>query len=220
MQNCNKKFTFPLFESLCLQDGVFLNREWHEARFRRSYRAYYGCSPAHDLLTDIVVDDIYQHGVFKVRIDYASASEIVEKNEAITNIEKTIQYAPYQIQAIKRLKLVEDNDIDYHLKYSDRSHLNRLFQRRESCDDVLIVKNGLITDSSFCNIIFRAQDRWFTPDSPLLAGTMRARLLSEKRIEAAPIRVQDLSQFSEFKLINAMRDMDAVAGYPMSGIAH
>ncbi len=219
MQNCNKKFTFPLFESVCLQDGVFLNRKWHEARFRRSYHAYYGCFPSHDLLTDIVVDDIYQQGVFKVRIDYASARETVGKNEIIEKIEKTIQYAPYQIQAIKRLKLVEDNNIDYHLKYSDRDHLNSLFQRRESCDDILIVKNGLITDSSFCNVIFRTQNRWFTSDSPLLTGTMRARLLSEKRIEAVPIRVQDLSQFSEFKLINAMRDMDAVAGYPMSGIA-
>jgi 4-amino-4-deoxychorismate lyase len=47
----------------------------------------------------------------------------------------------------------------------------------EGCDDIIIVRNGFVTDASYANLIFRKGDEWFTPATFLLAGTMRAFLL-------------------------------------------
>jgi 4-amino-4-deoxychorismate lyase len=80
---------------------------------------------------------------------------------------------------IESLKLVEDNTISYRHKYSDRSHLLELMNMRGDCDDILIVKDGYITDTSFSNIVFFDGDKWVTPARPLLRGTMRESLLTK-----------------------------------------
>lgn len=56
---------------------------------------------------------------------------------------------------IRSLRLVAaDDELDYHLKYADRSALARLLQRRDDCDEILIVRDGAITDTSYSNVAF------------------------------------------------------------------
>jgi 4-amino-4-deoxychorismate lyase len=99
---------------------------------------------------------------------------------------------------------VTDDDIDYRFKYADRRRLQSLFARRGDCDDVLIVRNGLLTDTSYCNIVLYDGQDWWTPDTPLLPGTARQRLLDEGLIRERRIRVEDLPRFEHIRLINAM----------------
>ncbi len=79
--------------------------------------------------------------------------------------------------------------------------------QKENCDDILIVKNGIITDTSFSNIAFFDGKQWKTPKSPLLKGTCRERLLCEQKIFEKDINLNDLSNYKCYKLINAMRDL-------------
>jgi len=106
--------------------------------------------------------------------------------------------------------LVEDNAIEYNLKYSDRTKLNLLFDKREECDDILIIKNKYVTDTLYCNIVFFDGEKWITPSHPLLKGTARERLLTQKTIFQEPVTIEHLQNFTHFKLINAMRDFDVV----------
>jgi 4-amino-4-deoxychorismate lyase len=106
------------------------------------------------------------------------------------------------------LKIIVDNEISYAHKFEDRHELNALYSKRELCDDILIVKQGLITDTSYANIVFKESDHWVTPTSYLLAGTMRQNLLDKKIITEDEIRVTDLARFKKFKLINAMVGFD------------
>lgn len=110
----------------------------------------------------------------------------------------------YTIRAVRTLKLVTDNNIVYDHKFEDRRTLEQLYSQRDGCDDVLIVKNRAITDTSYSNIIFRKGDKWFTPGTFLLNGVMRQHLLDAGAITEVPISPIDLPQFSHFKLINAM----------------
>ena len=49
---------------------------------------------------------------------------------------------------------------------------------RGACDEILIIKDGHITDTSISNIVFRLPDGWWlTPFTPLLKGIMRTYLL-------------------------------------------
>ncbi|MGB3588105.1 MAG: aminotransferase class IV, partial [Tunicatimonas sp.] len=89
-------------------------------------------------------------------------------------------------------------------KFADRKLINHLFAQRQGCDDILMVKNGLITDTSYSNVALYDGQQWFTPHQPLLPGTARARLLQDGRLQKAKISPSDLAQFKRCSLINAM----------------
>lgn len=131
------------------------------------------------------------NGLFKCRLIYSS------------EIEK-IEFTPYSIPSIKLLKVVFDDQIEYSHKYLDRSHLDQLYGKKGKYDDILIVKDGLITDTWFANILFYDGNDWLTPLSPLLKGTQRTSLLKTGRIKTADIRPVDLKHFQKARLINAM----------------
>jgi 4-amino-4-deoxychorismate lyase len=93
---------------------------------------------------------------------------------------------PYRPAVVRTLKVVHADDIDYSLKYLDRTCLTGLIDRGVA-DDVLIVKNGFVTDTSYSNIVFTDGLRWIMPDTPLLRGTMREKLLIEGTIREKKI---------------------------------
>lgn len=121
-----------------------------------------------------------------------------------------VQYAPYKMREIRSLKLVEDNEIDYSFKSTDRACLNSLAAQKGDCDEVLIVKNGLLTDTSFTNIAVFDGERWLTPKHPLLLGTKRASLLERQVIREADISVETLMKAQKVSLINAMIDLGEI----------
>ncbi|WP_309546477.1 aminotransferase class IV [Hoylesella marshii] len=75
------------------------------------------------------------------------------------------------------------------------------------CDDVLIVRNGLLTDTSYTNIALYDGYQWFTPATPLLEGTMRASLLDSGMLIEKDILLSDLPHYQYIALFNAMIDM-------------
>jgi 4-amino-4-deoxychorismate lyase len=143
----------------------------------------------------IVIPASKKKGVFKVRITYGPE-----------DFKQEIE--PYTPSVITSLKLVYSNEVNYSVKYADRSALNDLRNLRGECDEILIVKNGQITDTSYSNVAFYDGSQWWTPEFPLLGGTQRAKLISEGRLKEKNIRPEDLNSFQGVKLINAMMDLD------------
>ena len=189
---------FPLLESILLVDGQFPLLEYHQARVDYSAESFFGFKISHSLKDWINTFPVSKTGKFKCRVLYGKTMQQPE-------------YHPYQFKAIKSLQLTEANDLEYSLKYSDRAVLNKLFESRGTADDVLIVKHGLITDTSYCNIAFFDGKSWFTPDQPLLKGVRRSFLLDQGLIQEAEIKVADLKLFSHFKCFNAMIGWDEAA---------
>lgn len=190
---------YPLFETLCIDNGRICNAEWHCRRFETSYSSLYRHCPTYSLLDNTHIPSEYRTGRFRLRISY---------NESSTKTE----IEPYITKDITRLKVwAVAPSFDYSLKYTDRSVLNYLFSQRGDCDDVLIIKNGMVTDTSVCNIVFFDGQKWITPSTPLLCGTARARLLTDGTIEERPIAESDIHKFEAFRLINALRHFDTVA---------
>jgi 4-amino-4-deoxychorismate lyase len=114
--------------------------------------------------------------------------------------------------------MVNVDGVDYRYKYADRKKLQDLYTQRGDADDVLLIKNGLITDTSYANIVFRKGKGWFTPELPLLPGTRRAFYLSQERIETLPIRPEMLPEFDEAHLINAMISLEESPVIPIENI--
>lgn len=185
-----------LLESIRFENSEFSNLEFHQQRMNSSRKAL-DISKNEILLQDeIVQSPAFQNvknaqGLFKCRIIYAEKIEIIE-------------FVPYKLTSIQSLKILADNNINYAHKYANRSHLQKLFSHKESCDDILIVKNGFVTDTSFANIIFFNGKSWITPSKPLLKGTQRQFLLETEKISTAEIRPVDLKNFEKARMVNAM----------------
>jgi len=184
-----------LFESICVLNGRVLNSKWHKLRHHSAYSELFGESPKKSLLAGLKIPIKFQTGKVKLKIIYSQN-------------QKEFSFQHYKTQKIETLKIVHHNELDYSLKYSERQTLNELFSLKENCDDVLIVKNDEITDTSFGNIIFFDGENWITPKNPLLKGTCRARLISDGKAREQVIRVEHLKSFKGVKVINAMRDLE------------
>lgn len=182
------------FETIKAIEGKVLNLSYHQARYE-SVLNYFGISKSQNLKDFI---QLPKNGLYKCRLTY----------DVYNNIEVT--YQVYKKREISSLKIVYDDSIEYSMKYANRDKLDKLFALRGECDDILIVKNSLITDTSIANIAFFDGSRWITPASPLLRGTTRERLLREGKIFEEEIVVNDLEKFSQVALMNAMIDFDII----------
>lgn len=194
-----------LIESLKLKDGVLCNLEYHQSRLNRSMDELFSQSQGIDLAREIIIPEEYDKGTFKVRVSYGPAVEKVE-------------IEPYTFRMIQSLKIVQHNNIDYRLKYSERTMLVELFNKRGECDDIIIVKDGYVTDSFAANILFFDGKRWFTPTTPLLKGTKRQLLLDQGLIVEIEIKEQNIADYQKVGLINAMIDMDEMPVIEMQNI--
>jgi len=196
-----------LFETISIRDGLAEHLPWHQDRMESSMRTLLGKKPDFTLSEIIRVPPEARQGHFRCRIDYD------------TEISK-IDFQPYHLKEINTLKMIDDHDIDYPFKYNNRDRIDELFAMRGFADDILIIRNGFITDTSTANIIFLDGRRWLTPSQPLLEGTCRARLLDLGIIHEARIKSSDLPQFKEAKLINAMRKPEYTGTIPVKNIAY
>lgn len=115
-----------------------------------------------------------------------------------------MEWESYAPRPIRSLRLVYDDALKYPYKYLDRAALRHLFDQRGTCDDVLIVQKGCLTDTSYCNLALFDGTRWCTPATPLLPGTQRQYLLDQGVLSEDTIRVEDLRQFQQIRLFNAM----------------
>ncbi len=169
----------------------------HNERLQRTQKRYFGQSNDIDLAKWVHVPSAFRQGLIKCRVLY---------DKTITDI----QFAVYQPRPVKSLQLVAHPTIDYTFKYEDRTVLEELFEQRGDCDDIMIVKNGFITDSYYANLVFDDGCSLYTPHQPLLKGIRRTQLLCARHIKTAIIRPCDLDSFQKVHLINAMLNLGDV----------
>jgi len=184
-----------LVESLKLKDGILQNLEYHQTRMNRSMDELFPDATGVSLEAIISIPANCTSGVFKVRVLYGSS---VEK----------IEIEPYHFRAIQSLKVIHHESIEYHLKYTDRQILQELFAQRENSDDIIIIKDGFVTDSFAANLLFFDGEKWFTSTTPLLKGTKRQLLIDHGIIFEKEIREEDIRSYQKVGLINALIDFE------------
>ncbi|MGY6771686.1 aminotransferase class IV family protein [Gallibacterium sp. ZY190522] len=191
---------FPLFETLCIEKGQVQNLTLHQQRYENSLREFYANQPYKIFSLEKILQKNTtlwannQSPIIRCRIDYNAT-------------QYRLQCFPYQRKVYQRFQPVICDDIDYHLKYSDRAIFNELLKQKGDCDEIMIIKNGKVTDCSIGNLVLRQGSQWFTPDSPLLIGTQRTKLLQENKIIEIKISISDLPLYEEIRLINALNPL-------------
>ena len=178
-------------ETIRIEGGKAMNLPLHEARMNAT-RAHFAPHAAPISL--------------QKWLGYAPLSDERIKARVVYDVNGVCEttFQTYKRREIQWLRMVEDNDISYTFKSTDRHELDRLLALRDGCDEVLIVKNGLVTDTSFTNVAFFDGHTWLTPAQPLLTGTMRQWLLQRGELMEAQITPASLASFQRIMLFNAM----------------
>ncbi|MFR3188536.1 MAG: aminotransferase class IV family protein [Phocaeicola sp.] len=182
-------------ETIRIEKGRLRNIAYHDRRMNEVRREVWGVDRSVSLETYIDASPYEERT--RCRVTYGRDVESVE-------------FFPYQIRPVHSLQLVRGGQIEYRRKRADRSELNALFACRGEADDVLIVRGGLLTDTSIANIALGDGTGWYTPASPLLEGTQRACLLDAGMIRPLDIHADDLFRFQKIRLFNAMIDFGEI----------
>ena len=174
-------------ESIRIENGEPQLLALHQDRVNRSLNTWNAKSL--DLSELAAVQDFPKTGLFKWRIVYDAMGVIRQELQAYHRARHT------------SFLIVDGSHLDYSFKYEDRSELEKL---KRTGYEIIIHRNGRICDSSYSNLIFEKDAKWFTPRSFLLNGVMRRHLLSIDAISEADITLDNIHLFRSFQLINAM----------------
>lgn len=181
-------------ETIRVEGGSVFNLPYHQMRVDRTLASACPCgaSGAVDLASFAGTVACPEDGLFKLRI--------VWDGDGISEW----SISPYARKEYRSLAVVCGDGVRYSCKSEDRSCIDELFAQRNGCDDVLIVRDGLITDTSIFNVALYDGQRWLTPSIPLLEGTQRASLLDRGILVSAELKAEDLCRFSHIALFNSM----------------
>ncbi len=186
-----------MFETIRLQNRKLHNLAYHNRRMEQSRKELLGIDEKADLAELIQIPDWVGEGMYRCRVSY------------VNEIEK-IEFFEYHFKHPRIIQLIEDTSIVYPYKFEDRSKFQQLLAENPHADDLIITHVGCLTDATFANLAFFDCTQWLTPETFLLNGTKRQYLLDEKILTEAPIKIEDLKQFRQLSLINAMRDLNIV----------
>ena len=193
-------------ESIKIEDREISLLDFHQKRVDQTF-AHFGKEGSIDL------SKVYKNlendgdGLFKLRIVYDLDRKI------------RTQLIPYALPEIHSFQLVENNSYDYSFKFEDRKELERM-KMKAKAEEIIIVKNNHITDTSYSNLLFKKGKEWFTPVSYLLNGVQRQHLLKQKKVKETEITLQNIKDFSHFQLINALNDFNENFIYPIGRIVN
>lgn len=184
-----------LFETIAINNGRIFNLAYHNRRFKQG-QLFLHCQMMIDDIADVIyVPDEFNNKFIRCRVTY-------DKYNIKT------EYFDYTPKTIESFKMIEHDEIDYTYKYDDRKLLNQLLSQKGDCDEIIIIKHGLVTDCSIGNLLFLKDDQWYTPNTPLLTGTQRAYLLDNHKIHLANIDKNDIWQYEKVMMINALNAFD------------
>jgi 4-amino-4-deoxychorismate lyase len=189
-----------LLETIKVLNNRLTNVSYHNERLNKARAEIFAAKDQWNLSRMISIPQLDPAIIYRCRILYARQIEKVE-------------FIPYHPRAIRKLFILIANNIDYSHKYANRQILEDLKKSMttDPQEDILIIKNGLVTDTSFSNIAFFDGSNWITSDSPLLKGTKRSFYLQSGKISERTIHHSDIKDFEKVRLINAMLDLETGA---------
>lgn len=188
-------------ESIKIENQKAFLLNLHQQRMNDTF-AHFGKECYLDL--EQIFQDLHhdEDGLYKLRIVYD-----LEQNFKA-------QLIPHAFSEIETFEIVENHNISYDFKFLDRTPLEEM-KKKAKAQEIIITRNGQITDTSFSNLLFLKDQTWHTPKSFLLNGVQRQHLLLQGKIKETEISVENLKEYSHFQLINAMNDFNSSFIYPI-----
>lgn len=192
-------------ESIRVFNNSAENLKYHNARMNRTRKILWGCEDQLRIEEFLAIPQSADPTlVYKARVLY---SEQFIAQELL----------PYTPRVVNFLKVVH-TDGEYAHKAVNRSVLDELLLQKGEADNIIIIKDGFVTDTAYSNIALFDGEQWITPMTYLLPGTKRARLLDEGVVKEAVVTLDDLWSYDTLRMINAMLPFDETPQIPVRNI--
>ncbi|MFV0522579.1 MAG: aminotransferase class IV [Mangrovibacterium sp.] len=195
---------YLLLETLKFEQGKFYNLTYHQKRFNAARAKFFPHAPHIDLANVLTIPPGLTDGLYRCRIVYA---EHIQQVDFIPQVRRQF----YSLQVVYTA-------IDYTYKFVNRDAINELLKLKGNTDEIIIVKSGLVTDCSIGNLVFKKDNRLYTPTDPLLKGTQRQKLIEQGVLQTRSIRLVDLKDYETVGIINALIDLSDVSWIPVADI--
>ncbi len=108
---------------------------------------------------------------------------------------------------------IDSSDVFLYHKTTNRKTYEEALRNSPGFDDVILFnEKGEATETTIANIAVEIDGRLWTPPvrCGLLAGTYRARLIEQKKIQEKPISLNELRQSANIYLMNSVRGIQKV----------
>ncbi|WP_439556383.1 hypothetical protein [Dyadobacter sp.] len=178
-------------ETIRVENRQLKNLGYHEARLNKTRQELWGYTDQWNLAELLEIPGFVSDEKHKCRLAYSKEID-------------NIKWELHTLRTVKSIRRVYRDTVDYSYKYDKREELNTLFEQREESDEILIIKNGWVTDAYYYNVAFGDGKDWFTPTTYLLPGTQRAFLLDQGIIQEREISETDIFSYNTVKLFNAL----------------
>ncbi len=161
----------------------------------KTQQQFYGSQNLTDIRKFLFIPQNLKTGLVKCRIEY--------DNEI-----RKIEFSSYTIRKIHNAKIVDCQSLNYQYKFVERPELDAIYRQKGLCDEVIIIKDGLVTDAYYYNLVFEQNGEYYTPAQPLLEGTRRQLLLDKGAIIRAEITSDDIQKYQNIHFINALTGLN------------
>lgn len=189
-------------ETIRIKNGRPENMEGHIERMRTTAE-HFGFLPPKVPELSVIMPGYLKTGLTKCRLLY-------------DRLIREIKFEAYKPKKISSFVLVDAGSLDYAFKYADRRVLECEDRKFNGFEEVIFLKDGFLTDTSFSNIVFRKGKEFVTPTTFLLNGTRRQYLLKSGHIKEEEVHMTELGEYDELILINAMMGLKDGLHFPPS----
>lgn len=129
------------FESIKLLDGKLHLLDLHSKRLNSTRNAFFEGAKDINLERELMIPCEKQQGLYKVKLVYSRYLE-------------SLTIDSYFIKDHLKVKLLEKPEIMYDYKFLDRKILEEDFREDADFDDIIFLKNGVLTDATYSNLAF------------------------------------------------------------------
>ncbi|OOH90365.1 branched-chain amino acid aminotransferase [Pasteurellaceae bacterium 15-036681] len=192
---------FPLFETIAIKNKQFLNLDYHQKRYEKAIRDYFGEEPKFDLAESLKLPLDIGNNLIRCKVEYNCD-------------EYQVSFFDYTPRLLQRFQCVYTENLDYQFKYSNREPLDKL--KSAHSDEVIIINNGFVSDCTIGNLLFAKQGKWYSSSHYLLRGTQLSKLVDKGKVDLIEIRAKDIFNYEQIMMVNALNPFDLKRAIPIT----
>ncbi len=193
---------YQFFETIKYENGEFHLLDYHQRRFDSTRSKFFPNASSINLLEVLHEGPIPKDTLQRCKLIYG------EKIMAIN-------FYDYQLAEHKSVEIIDAGGFEYSYKYLDRLFFEQHI--KGDMQDIWLLKDGFLTDSSYANIALFDGSSWVTTEQVLLAGVKRQFLLDKGFLNKRSLKISDLVHFEKIAFLNAMRDFEIVYKFLLDG---
>lgn len=159
---------FHFFESICIRNSTGQKLKLHQNRINETMKKFYKKYLVIDLNSVVSKFNFHKLKVYKLKIHYSNKLEKIYLEE----------YIPKIHQVFRMVNIYENI---YQYKFQNRKNITQYLKKNG--EEIIFILNNQPTDTSYSNLIFKQNTKWFVSDKYLLNGIQRRFLIQNNQIK-------------------------------------